>query len=115
MNAGKQKPRWAQIAAGLMKVRGLRYDDIRDAMGVTTRGAVGHYFTGNREPSIEQLAALAKLLGVSTSHLIGEVPLSPDPQENEEIERLLQEIDPEDKPMLLRMLRAAAKRNGSNS
>ena len=115
MSGDKQKPRWAQIATALMKDKGLRYDDIRSVMGVTTRGAVGHYFTGNREPSVEQLAALAKTLGVSTSHLLGEVPLSPDPQENEEIERLLQEIDPEDKPMLLRMLRAAAKRNGSSS
>lgn len=115
MNKGDKKPRWAVIAAGLMKAQGLRYDDVKQAMGVTTKGAVGHYFNGHREPSIEQIAALARLLGVSTSHLIGEIPLSPDPEENAEIERLLQEIEPEDKPLLLRMLKAALKRNGSSS
>lgn len=116
MSEGINKPRWALIASGIMDAKGLRYGDVKKAMKVSTASAVGHYFNGRREPSIEQLSALARQLGVMTSHLTGEIPLSPDPQESAEIERLLWDLDPGSRPLILAMLRTAAgKGNGVES
>ena len=50
---------------------GLKQADLTDALGVKTRGAVGHYLAGRREPSIEQLAALAAKLQISLGDLVG--------------------------------------------
>ena len=103
-----EKPRWAVAAELLMRSQGLTQEDLKDAFQVTTRGAVGHYMTGRREPSVDQLSGLAKRLGVTVSQLIGEVPIAPDHSDRQEILRLLGEVDPANMPMLLAMLEAAA-------
>jgi transcriptional regulator with XRE-family HTH domain len=64
------KPDWAVRAERLMKQHGLIQEDLLDAFGVTTRGAVGHYFRGRSHASIEHLEALAKLLDSSTEYLL---------------------------------------------
>lgn len=64
------KPEWAVRAERLMKQHGLIQEDLLDAFGVTTRGAVGHYFRGRSQASIEHLEALAKLLDTSTAFLL---------------------------------------------
>lgn len=103
-----EPPRWAKIAKPLMREQGVTQEDLVSVLDVETRGAVGHYFTGRREPSIDQLAALAKRLGVTVSELIGEVPLVSDPQDKREILRLLEGVDSDQEETLLRILRAAA-------
>lgn len=77
------KPSWAIIAARQMKVVGLTQDDLLNSFGVTTRGAIGHYFTGRREPTIKQLQRLAEKIGLSIAELIGGEPTEP-PQVAEE-------------------------------
>ena len=62
---------WITKAKDLMRQRGITQQDLVPVMGKTTRGAIGHYFTGRSEPSLEQLEALAKFLGVSINYLIG--------------------------------------------
>lgn len=106
-----KKPRWAQIAERLMGRQELRQLDLAKCLGVTSRGAVGHYMCGRREPSIEQLQALSKKLGVTVSELIGEIPLTGDPQDRREIDALLAVIDDDRKELMLRLLRAAAEGN----
>lgn len=64
------KPEWAVRAERLMKQHGLIQEDLLDAFGVTTRGAVGHYFRGRSHASIEHLEALAQLLDTSTAYLL---------------------------------------------
>lgn len=44
--------------------------DLVPIFGKTTRGAVGHYFTGRTKPSTDQLIALAKHLDVSLNWLL---------------------------------------------
>ena len=61
---------WITKAKVLMRQRGITQQDLVPVMGKTTRGAIGHYFTGRSEPSIEQLKSLAKFLGVSITYLI---------------------------------------------
>lgn len=49
---------------------GLTQEDLKGAFGVTTRGAVGHYLTGRRTPTPEQLISLADLLQCSVGWLL---------------------------------------------
>lgn len=102
------QPRWAVIATGLMRDKGLTQEDIKDVFGVTTRGAVGHYMRGRREPSVDQLIKLARKLGVTLSELVGEIPLTGSPSDTAQISALLQEIGEDKLPMLLAMIEAAA-------
>jgi transcriptional regulator with XRE-family HTH domain len=104
------QPRWAIIATGLMRDRGLTQEDLKEVFSVTTRGAVGHYMRGRREPSIDQLIALASKLGVTLSELVGEIPLTESRADTAQISALLQEIDQDKLPMLLAMIEAAAAR-----
>ena len=101
------EPRWATIAKSLMKSQGLVQEDLKEAFGVNTRGGIGHYLSGRREPSIEQIMRLSKRLGVTTSELVGEIPLA-EPQDMQEISQLLRAVGQEGRGMLLTILRAAA-------
>ena len=51
-------------------IRVLRQKDIASAMGKSTRGAVGHYFTGRSQPTLNQLKSLAKYLGINLAELV---------------------------------------------
>ena len=53
---------WKDRAKARMAELGLRQQDLIPVLGVETRGAVGHYLSGRRAPSTEQLVALAKVL-----------------------------------------------------
>ena len=63
---------WIDRAKKEMKRKNLTQQDIAQSMGKTTRGAIGHYFTGRSKPTLEQLENLAKFLGVSLSWLVAE-------------------------------------------
>jgi transcriptional regulator with XRE-family HTH domain len=102
------RPRWAAIAVGLMKQKKITQEDLKSDFGVTTRGAVGHYMTGRREPTIDQLLKVAKRLGVNVSQLIGEIPLAPSVVSSLEVSRLLAQVDKGDLPLLMSLLQAAA-------
>ena len=63
---------WIDRAKKEMKRKNLTQQDIAPSMGKSTRGAIGHYFTGRSKPTLEQLESLAKFLGVSLSWLVAE-------------------------------------------
>ena len=63
---------WVDRAKKEMKRKNLTQQDIAPSMGKSTRGAIGHYFTGRSKPTLEQLENLAKFLGVSLSWLVAE-------------------------------------------
>lgn len=44
--------------------------DLMPVFGVTTRGAVGHYLSGRREPSLEVMVKLADRLGMTLDELL---------------------------------------------
>ena len=72
-----------------MKEKGLKQDDLIPVFGVKTRGAVGHYLTGRREPNGDQLKALADKLNHSLDWLLtgkGQIirPALPSPESNAE-------------------------------
>ena len=49
----------------------IRHEDLLKPLGVTTRGAVGHYLTGRRPITAMQFAALARELKMSMDELMG--------------------------------------------
>lgn len=61
---------WQGRAKALMRLRGLTQADLIKPLGVTTRGAVGHYLSGRRQVNAGQLAALGELLGCSLDYLL---------------------------------------------
>ena len=65
---------WISRAKFIMEGKSpkITQKDLIKVMGKTTRGAVGHYFTGRSRPTLDQLEDLAKYLGVSLSWLVSD-------------------------------------------
>lgn len=66
------KPKWATNAEVLMRRNGIQQGDLLEVFGVTTKGAIGHYFNGRREPSLNGLIKLSEFLNISMSQLFGD-------------------------------------------
>ena len=54
-----------------MRELDVRQLDLMPVLGVTTRGAVGHYLTGRRDLTGDQMHALAQFLGMTVEELQG--------------------------------------------
>ena len=65
---------WQDRVRSVMKEKRVTQDALTDVLGVSTRGAVGHYLSGRREPSADQLRSLAEFLGVNISWLLRHGP-----------------------------------------
>jgi len=61
---------WANRAKRLMQDKGITQGDLAPILGKETRGAVGHYFTGRTQPTLEQYQAMADFFDVSLSYLL---------------------------------------------
>lgn len=66
-----QRMKWFERAAALAKAQEVTHDDIADALGVT-RGAVGHWLNGRREPDFADLRKMARLLKTTIGDLMGD-------------------------------------------
>jgi len=60
---------WALRAIERMKAQKITQDALCRALGVTT-AAISHYLTGRRDPSLDQLALIAKTLKMSPAELV---------------------------------------------
>lgn len=68
-------PAWCDRARQRMLELGITQDDLKDTFGVSSRGAVGHYLSGRREPSVAQFRALVLRLGFpSIESLVFDAP-----------------------------------------
>lgn len=114
-NDGKQEspvrdeaiaPSWTKIAVPRMKRLGITQDDLCQPLGVQTRGAVGHYFTGRRKLSDVQLVNLASSLRLSVGELLGEQPLYREIDDSELLE-LFHSASREAQNIIVAALRAA--------
>lgn len=61
---------WTLRAKQRMKHAGISQDDLIKPLGVKTRGAVGHYLTGRRQPTPMQLLAIANAIKCSVDWLL---------------------------------------------
>ncbi|MCL1124210.1 hypothetical protein [Shewanella surugensis] len=71
MTAITQKPIWAVNAQEVMSKKGIQKNQLLDVFGVTTTGAVVHYFQGRREPSVSGIQRLADKLEMQLPDLLG--------------------------------------------
>ena len=60
---------WIDRATAQMRVHGISHQDLAGMLGCT-RGAVGHYLSGRRGPSLKQLARIARALHVTPAWLL---------------------------------------------
>jgi transcriptional regulator with XRE-family HTH domain len=56
------EPYWVKIAKKRMRELGITQSDLLDVFNVTTRGAVGHYFSGRSAIDVDQLESLSQKL-----------------------------------------------------
>lgn len=65
---------WQNRAKTRMKALGLTQESLAAPLGVKTRGAVGHYFSGRRQLSAEQAIALCRFLDIAHDDLFDSSP-----------------------------------------
>lgn len=68
--------RWHETAKRLVDEAGIPRTALMTALGVRTPAAVSHYLNGRRQPSPDQLKALADALGVRIDDFFGAGPTS---------------------------------------
>ena len=61
---------WQTRTKALMKRRNITQDDVAAYFGVT-RGAIGHWLSGRRQPSVDEFNKLATFLGSTVTELLG--------------------------------------------
>lgn len=66
----KDNTGWITRAKSVMHDKGITQKDLAPIMGKTTRGAIGHYFTGRSNPTLEQFESLAAFLSVPLTWLL---------------------------------------------
>lgn len=64
------KHTWYDLAKLRIADLGMTQDDLKKTLQVKTRGAVGHYLSGRRQLSPDQLVALAKKLKITLDELL---------------------------------------------
>lgn len=65
-----QNPDWTDRAKSIMHEKRITQADLAKALGKSTRGAIGHYFTGRSEPDLEGFRVMANYFGVSLDFLL---------------------------------------------
>lgn len=76
---GRMEEPWWERAKRRMRQKKITQDRLKGPLGVKTRGGVGHYLSGRRMPSPEQLVALARELEWTVDQLLtGQNDPSPD-------------------------------------
>ena len=70
-NESDEDTPWLDNLKHAIVQQGLTQNDLTAPLGVSTRGAVGHYLNGRRELSIEQFSALCRVLKTTPDKILG--------------------------------------------
>ena len=62
---------WLVRLNNAVKAAGMTQEDLTEALGVTTRGAVGHYLSDRRQMSVPQFEALCAAIGYTPNQILG--------------------------------------------
>lgn len=62
-NTLAMKKTWRDLAKARMKDIGMTQDSLAEALG-KTQGGIGHWLNGRRDPSIEEIASVMKVIGL---------------------------------------------------
>lgn len=82
------QPTWLNKVKFLMKEKGVKQQDLMQIFGVTSQGAVSHYFSGRNKTTDEQLLALANFLDVDVEQLTVSEPVKATTQASIDMEAL---------------------------
>jgi transcriptional regulator with XRE-family HTH domain len=63
--------KWTDRVRAGLRNKGYTFQDLADRIGVT-RPAVSMYLTGKREPTLQQVKEIAKMVDLSVSELLGD-------------------------------------------
>lgn len=86
--------------------KGLKQADVIRAFPEVSPAIVGHWFTGRRQPQLDNLRKLADILDVSLAALVAEDPEYAQTAEEKLALRMMRDASPEVRQAILAMLRA---------
>lgn len=61
---------WIKRVKKIMAEKRITQQDLVPILGLSTRGAVGHYLTGRSKPTLDQFQAMADYFGVSINFIL---------------------------------------------
>lgn len=101
---------WRTKLRARLEARGVTPRDLAGRLGVTT-GAVSHWLTGKREPSIETIRTMVSLAGMTLDELFQEPDKFLVASKDEiEVVELLRDLTPQNAEAARTMLRALAQK-----
>jgi transcriptional regulator with XRE-family HTH domain len=107
-NECMSETKWYDRARKALRESGVTFEEVATATGVT-RPAVGHWLSGRREPSVDELRTIARMAGLSLDQMCGDDPRFLTSALDKELFDAARELDEEAKRVLLATARALAK------
>lgn len=101
------KMKWYELAKSLMKDKGITYDHLAEHFSVS-KGAVGHWMTGKREPAFSEIAGILAYVGVNNPTINQDGTISID-------EESISRVEPTYEYPLLSKVQAGSFAENSNS
>ncbi len=102
--------RWNDRLKSGLKRKKLVYKDIAEKLNVT-EGAVSHYLNRAREPSIDQVKKMAKMVDISVSELLGEDAVFISCSKEIKAAQLIRLMSDDKRDMALKLLETLAETN----
>ncbi len=98
---------WTDRAKQGLKRKGYVYKDLAAVLNVT-EGAASHYLNGAREPSINQVKEIAKMIDLSVSELLGDDAVFISDKKQIEALTIIKQLPEDKKEIALRLLKTLA-------
>lgn len=99
------RPLAAKLTAA-RKAKGMTVTEVARQMPEVARSTVGHWFTGERQPQMDNLKRLAQILEVSAASLVADEPDYASTAEEKIGLQLMREMTPEQRQALLAVMKS---------
>lgn len=88
------------------KAKGMSISDVARQMPEVARSTVGHWFTGERQPQMDNLKRLAEILEVSAAALVADEPDYASTSEEKLGLHMMRDMTPEQRQSLLALMKS---------
>ena len=102
--------KWNTRVKARLKALGYRHDDLAERLNVT-RGAATHYLNGIREPSINQIKEIAKMLDMSVSELLGDDAVFISDENQIRATEIMKELPKDKQELAIRLLESLKEKD----
>jgi len=99
------RPLAAKLTAA-RKAKGMTVTDVARQMPEVARSTVGHWFTGERQPQMDNLRRLAQILEVSAAALVADEPDYANTSEEKMGLHMLREMSPSQRQAMLALMKS---------